>query len=142
MKKYKLSEAIAKLEENPKLEFTSDGATLYIDQSAGFGYVEVKFDEVLGLENWNGNIYFDMEWTLIPQPVSFMEVLKSTKAVRVEHKSVTNIPASKLEINTIQRMNNGEYVLLDDLMYYLSYKFEPEELRDILLNGKWYIEED
>ncbi len=84
-----------------------------------------------------------MEWTLVPQPVSFMDVVNSKKLVRVEHCYVDSFGSCNEENNElIEKMIEGEFIEFDRLIYIISNSSNAEELRDILLNGKWYIEED
>jgi hypothetical protein len=65
----------------------------------------------------------------IQQPVSFMEVVNSDKYCKVEHEI--------LKDNTLVK----DYSKFDIIMYELSETYESDELRKIILEGKWYIEE-
>lgn len=69
--------------------------------------------------------------TFIPiqKSVSFMEVVESEKECRVEHKLTVNY-----------RLYN-EFNSFQDVMYILSVDFKSEQLREIITEGKWYIEE-
>lgn len=70
--------------------------------------------------------------TFIPiqQPVSFMEIVNSDNNFRVEHKL--------LEENNIKFEH---YVSFSKLFEVLSKKLVSEELKKVIKEGKWYIEE-
>ena len=67
----------------------------------------------------------NQKWEEMPQPVSFMEAIKSKKKIRVEHPLL-----------------NTEYFVLDDILDKLCRTFLNKDIIDILTNGKWYIKED
>lgn len=131
MKTYELDEAIKMLKENPKLSFQTqtmgDKSILYRDKEG-----------VLRCENkrnrTESHIYFNEKWELIQQPISFMEAVKSEKRVKLEHVILTKL--TKCRETTLK-----EYKSLPDLMYLLGRELLSEELREVILNGKWYIEE-
>jgi hypothetical protein len=139
MKKYKTWEVIKMLTENNKLKFrTVDNYTL---ANNGYGLLQAYSNAGKQID-WSGNIQLKDEWTLVQQPVSFMEVLKSTKAIRVEDEFINTLEANECDKEFLDDLLRGEFKTLDDLLYYLSFYADEKELRDILLNGKWYIEED
>lgn len=131
MKKYKLWEVFKMLSENPRLTFRliTDRATekeqLYASEN-GFILEDYKKDSI----GFNNTLYIDDEWTLVQQPVSFMEAIKA--------------------------FHNGEtiYCIVDEGKYIYTPK-EPEEYHITtitdehgdglsskeILEGKWYIED-
>lgn len=62
----------------------------------------------------------------VEKPVSFDDVLKSDKKCRVEHDLV---------------ISTKEYEDFDILIADISNVRDAQELKDIMLNGKWYLEE-
>lgn len=72
---------------------------------------------------------FKAEWVEVRQAVSFMEAVESGRKLKVEHESI----------------GGGEYFkkfdFLDDLIYELADIFSSNEIRQIILNGKWYVED-
>jgi hypothetical protein len=100
-------------------------------------FYSAKIHYPVELEAW-----LKEEWVEVKKPVSFMEVLKSTKAVRVEHEFITNLAPSQSDEWFFKDLLDGNFFDIDNLIYYISEYADAEPLRDILLNGKWYIEED
>jgi len=86
--------------------------------------------------------WLKQEWVEVPQPVSFIEAVKSTKAIRVEHEFITNLEPSSSDKLFFNNLINGKFFNINDLIYTISEYADAEELRGILLNGRWYIEED
>lgn len=70
----------------------------------------------------------DWEWEEIKEPVSFMEAVESGKLLKVNHEII-------VKTKYLETFN-----LLDGLINELSRDFSHSEMRDIILNGKWYIE--
>lgn len=79
---------------------------------------------------------FLMDTTFIPiqQPVSFMEVVKSDKKCKVEHK-LMNCHFDEYSFNL------KGYKFFSNVMETLGDVHTSRELRKIILEGKWYIEE-
>jgi len=134
MKTYKTWEVIKMLSENPKLKFRLVIQKVGIDlkdtflQSAGNGYLTIIEREVE--KTAEGNIGLDDEWTLIQEPVPFMEAIKALN----EGKGVyCKIDSGKLYYKSGTSLN-GYYAVLDEFGGPISTKE--------ILKGKWYIEED
>ncbi|GAA0115248.1 hypothetical protein [Clostridium senegalense] len=77
-------------------------------------------------ENRKSIGFRDTIFKLIKQPVTFEEVLNSEKRCKVEHELLHE---------------QFEYQPLDNLMYYLSYSYYENDFKQILKEGKWYLED-
>ena len=121
----KLWEMIKELMENPNEEFVS---VRYGDELTA-----TIVDSFVFFRNADGSLVgcvaSDREWTKVKSPVSFMEAVKAQKPIRVEH-DIVGID-EKL----------GEYRELDFFLEYLVGNWYECEVRDVLLNGKFYIED-
>lgn len=73
----KLSEAIAKLEENPKLKFT-DGATVIWANEIGF--LAGRFGK--NKPSLDDNVDINAQWQQVQEPVDFMTAVNSGKRIR------------------------------------------------------------
>ncbi|APM40578.1 hypothetical protein [Clostridium kluyveri] len=130
---YSLSEAIQMLEKNRKLEFKQ-----YTDVD---GVVFLKLNDRGWLVSRNAHgdeIIIDIEgkWELVQKPVTFMEALESGKWVKVEHEIIQ--PERFLSDYGDTTYWNS----IDRLLYILSNSLGAAELREVILEGKWYIKED
>lgn len=65
------------------------------------------------------------------KPVTFIDVLRSNKKVMIKHQDIDG------ELSYMSETYNE----IDDVMYNISNYFTAEGVREILLNGKWYIED-
>jgi hypothetical protein len=81
----------------------------------------------------------DAVFKKIQQPVSFMEVVNSNKKCRVEHTFIDNY--SMCDNSLIRSMYKKEYVGLGIVLEGLSKFYNSICLKEIIKNGKWYIEE-
>lgn len=75
----------------------------------------------------------NLEFERVQEPLDFKEMIQKlsktgSKNIRVEHK--------------LYNLTKNHYCTLSDLMSSLGNTFYSEELTDIFLNGKWYLEED
>lgn len=140
MKKYKGWE-IAKLISEGKLE----GRKIEWVSNSGSGNLPymVSKDAIwdIGYEREAGNSLLtdaNSEYIIPQVPVSFMDCVASEGWVRVEHE-LTN----KIIVNGryYKEFKNGEHIPFERLMFYLSLCLEGEELRTIIEEGKWYLEE-
>ncbi|MDF2800812.1 MAG: hypothetical protein K0S61_715 [Anaerocolumna sp.] len=139
MKKYKTWEVVKMLTETNNLIFkTVDNYRL---SSNKYGLLKAYSNTGKEIE-WSGNINLEDAWTLVQEPVSFIEAVKSTKAVRVEHEFITKLEPSSSDKRFFNDLINGKFFDIDNLIYNVSEYADAEPLRDILLNGKWYVEED
>lgn len=114
---------IKELTENPNKKFRLKGEEniVYTDNIFEDGKIELKDVDFITIYD---------EWEEVKEPVTFMEVLQSkSPKVRVEH--------SRLDHKEYDFVNN--YYLFDKIIRILASEFSYN-LKDILLNGKWYIE--
>ena len=115
-------EMIKELSKNPKKKFKrkTDG-------------LEIR--NMCGRFNWEPGYTFlgvNDEWEEIKEPVDFMTAIKSGKKIRVEHEFVDG---------ALERLST-EYHYLDEILYVLGiYINSDDDIRNIALNGKWYIED-
>ena len=121
MKTYKTGEMIIKLEENPQKEFirTRDGLVIRTDEK---GYLVWE-----GGHNW---INLGDEWEEVKKPVDFITAVKSGKHVGVEYSAGVEYRGVKY----------GE-MSLPDLFYELQQDYSDKTIRQMILNGKWYIKD-
>ena len=80
----------------------------------------------------------DNEYIIPQEPVSFMDCVNSDKLVRVEHELTNNLHSV---LFYYKEFKNGEYIPFGHLMFYLSSDLNGEELRTVIKEGKWYLEE-
>jgi hypothetical protein len=134
MKKYKTYEAIQMLSENKDLRFTMMNSDkirfeMFLDEE---GFLAV--DANSAIRSFEGNVRVDDEWTLIKQPVSFMEAIKSYsdgKNIYVEIK------------DTIINYSPNEDENFNDSYGYAMYDTDDNTITTAeILNGKWYIGEE
>lgn len=72
-------------------------------------------------------MYVHMKFIKVQEPVSFMDVINSNKLCRVEYE------------NCDTQTNEG-FQCLDSLLHFLSSKYPPSTLREIIKDGRWYLE--
>ncbi|WP_160687488.1 hypothetical protein [Clostridium sp. C2-6-12] len=82
------------------------------------------------------------------KPVSFMEVINSDEKCRVEHSKVDEILTNKeisfddnIIAENFAKMKKNEYIDLDNIMLVLSRYIGDKYLRQVIKEGKWYLEE-
>ena len=122
MKTYKTWEMIKEIIENPKKKYRPVNDT--------DGYVEFKNNQLV----WNGRGQRgqvmivtetdENEWEEVKEPVDFITAVKSGKHV-----------GYKYERGEIQKMS------LPNLFYELQRDYSDKTIRQMILNGKWYIED-
>jgi hypothetical protein len=66
------------------------------------------------------------------EPVTFIDALRSSKKVMIKHQDLDG------ELSYMSETYND----IDDVMYNISNYFTAEGVREILLNGEWYIENE
>lgn len=137
MKTYKTWEVIKILTENPKLEFeiinsqpSKNKGKLFVSRT---GYLRIVWDINSDLKGIDGNITLNDKWILIQQPTSFVKVLKSEKRVKVEHEIMLGLIPLEPRLKDYERFSM--------LMMFLSKHLASDKLKEVILNGKWYIEE-
>ena len=84
--------------------------------------------------------YLGMKWKLVQKPVSFMEAVASGKFIKAEHDNLNILYGS----NNLKeyRINSNKYYHLGYLLKIISMHFADEQLRAILTEGKFYIQEE
>lgn len=116
-------EMIKELTENPEKIFKNQ-----------YG-VEIRVlpdnDLFFGGEIGHNFIGITDEWEEVKDPVTFIDALKSGKRVMIKHQDLDG------ELSYMSEIYNE----IDDVMYNISNYFTAEGVREILLNGKWYIED-
>lgn len=65
---------------------------------------------------------------VIQKPVTFEEVLNSDKKFRVEHYKTNVLPIFK------------DFIEIDSFLFYISQYFVSEDIKQIIKEGKWYLE--
>lgn len=113
---------IKEIIENPKKKYRPVNG---ID-----GYVEFKNNQLV----WNGQGQFgqvmivtetdENEWEEVKEPVDFITAIKSGKCVGVEYSGA-----------------KYEEMSLPNLFYELQQDYSDKIIRQMILNGKWYIED-
>ncbi|MGL4358590.1 MAG: hypothetical protein ACRCSY_07835 [Cetobacterium sp.] len=86
-----------------------------------------------------------LDFEFIQQPVTFKEVLNSDKKCRVEHeliKRLFRVCESTEEVITknVFGLIDGKWLYLHDLLIALSWKLDNKELKNVIKEGKWYLE--
>ncbi len=100
----------------------------------------VKFKEYSDVEKASKTL-INAKFIPIQQLVSFMEVVNSNKKCRVEHKYVEEIRAvTDLQDFYINEFRNNDCIPLNYLMHILCYHTSQEDLKEIIKEGKWYLE--
>lgn len=124
-------EMIKELTENPNKKFYVVGSKHLIAR-VNFETNKIEFVNTsvkapyIGIEPT-----IDWDWKEVKEPVGFMEAVESGKKVRVEHDFIHD-DTSRLK---------EEYVLLDVMLWVLGENLGPRSVQDIIMNGKFYIED-
>lgn len=86
-----------------------------------------------------GDYSLSISFVIVQKPVSFMEVVNSNKKCRVEHSFIDNY--SMCDNSLIKSMYKKEYMGLGLILEGLSKFYNSVCLKEIIKNGRWYIEE-
>lgn len=139
MKKYKTWEVIKMLEFDNLLEFKCGG-----------GVINYK-NRVIEWEDNEPLIFNDVtqtyKWELVKRAVTFEEVLNSGRKCRVEHELMDALTedeccTSEALIKSINKdICEGKYLLFGSLFLVLSWRFVTDEVKKIIKEGKWYLED-
>lgn len=130
MKTYKTWEVIKMITENPNLKFknkNSDTRYTKIIKCSKNGYIAM--DNTSRNNQIIGNIMFNEEWMLIQEPVSFIEAIESGKKIKVEHELTKCLCISE------------DYYSVHNILYILGSVLKDINIRAVLREGKFYIEE-
>ncbi len=132
-------EMIKELTENPEKEFASRAVGIFAEQKAymiidEYGEPTIR---IVNVETGNSirSHHISREWgeiKEIKEPVSFMEAIESSKRIMVRHELIKSEYVKEL---------SEKYHMMPIIMYKLSGEFSTKGLSDIILNGKWYIED-
>lgn len=114
-------EMIKELTENPEKKFIRKGDPLEISVD-GLNY--------LRWESGHDYINLEHEWKEVKKPVSFMEVVRACKNEYI----AIGLSCEKYDIEFARWT-------LDAVLYDLAENYEDGDLAEIILNGKWYIED-
>ncbi len=131
MVKVKTWEMIKELTENPEKEFVQKynkklHVFMTVDGEVFYGIDGDGQTKPLVLDNW-----LKQEWEEVKEPVTFIDALRSDKKVMIKHQ----------DLDGELRYMSETYNDIDDVMYNISSYFTAEGVREILLNGEWYIED-
>lgn len=94
----------------------SDGLMIEITEDGALKY-KSSCPEIINIHD---------EWEEVKEPVSFLEAVESRKEIKVEHYPTVE---SNLDC----------YMYLDDFLYELGCNYTSDQVRDIILNGEFYI---
>lgn len=117
-------EMIKELTENPEKKFVNILGHI-VEHSKTKGIV---FSRPKGLTCINLN---DKWEEVVEKPVSFMEAVESGKKIQVEHDFIDD------DIDYL----GEKYASLDVLLWELGEKLSDDEVQDVIMNGKFYIED-
>lgn len=151
-KRYTLVEMIEKFKENNKLKFKDlDGNVVislrYFDTALMFEF-EKPTDNVSYVTMPIDNCY-----ELIEEPVTFKEVLNSDKRCRIEHelikkgfKELEELDNDTLSLppwvdTALNHIKEDEYTCFMWIITGLPWILNGSDLREVIKNGKWYLEE-
>ena len=116
-------EMIKELIETPEKKFVNT-----------FGHV-VKHSKTKGLvfsrPKSLTHISLNDEWEEVKEPISFMRAVESGKRIKVEHDFIDG------DIDYL----GEKYVFLDILLWELGEKLSDDGVRDVIMDGKFYIED-
>ena len=126
MKTYKTWEVIKMITENPKLKFRTYCSDVFKDEN---GYI--VFENIDCIDGFDGNFKGNEEWILVQEPVSFMEAVQSGKKIKVEHEAIKHF----------ELKCTSEYLTLFVVVEELAKNLDSISLREIITEGKFYIEE-
>ncbi|NME63820.1 hypothetical protein HF846_04290 [Clostridium cadaveris] len=125
MKTYKTWEVYKMLTENPTLKFKDEFGYCLMVVGKEFVMKDEEEDEDVVHNN------IDDKWTLVQNPVDFMTAVKSGKKIKVEHEAIKHF----------ELKCTSEYLTLFVVVEELGKNLDSISLREILTEGKFYIEE-
>lgn len=125
MKEYTFEEVISNIKQCETYKCTSD---IYIVKTIYRDEIGLKFNDYQPLDCCGTN---DIQrFIKVETPVSFNDVLNSDKKCRIEHDLIDNDEYSK------------NYHELDNLMNVMSKWYTSEELKTVIKEGRWFLEQN
>ena len=94
---------------------------------------------------------FGMDFKKVNKPVSFQDVLNSDKKCKVEHELIDRCIKNMSVCYTygvdyletaISDIKTDNYMYLDSLMSGLGLALSNQRLKEVINDGKWYLEEE
>lgn len=132
MRKYETWEVVKLLTENHNLKFQTSGwdmtyltvieNKIALADKNGFWDVQERKASRFDVSNY---LTLDNKWTLLQEPVSFIQAVESDRPVRVVHKEIKNFE---------------DYISMPQLLSILVSAYSQHVVKNVILNGKWYIE--
>lgn len=116
-------EMIKELTENPNKKFVNAFGHI-VEHSKPKGIVFSKPKSLT-------HISLNDEWEEIKEPVSFIKAVESGKKIKVEHDFIDG------DIDYLEE----NYVSLDEMFWELGENLSGDGVRDVITNGKFYIED-
>lgn len=140
MKTYKTWEVIKELTENPGKEFETidyHGKRLVALNVEEFKFSNKTSNDAIVTKKFNGSVELltlndfmkNRKWKEVRKPVTFIEAVKAVKGG--SRVGLVYYPF-RMEFHKWE---------LRDLLVEIGQDYEDEELVEIILNGKWYIED-
>jgi hypothetical protein len=130
MKEYSFEEVIVNIKEGETFVCTDDTYK-----------VKIITRDIIGLKFNNDEpmsycgINYLQRFVKVETPVSFMEVINYDSKCRVEHELI-----DKIMNDEENNFNFNEYMEIDEVLFQMTNKYGASETREILSNGKWYLE--
>ncbi|WP_243187077.1 hypothetical protein [Clostridium botulinum] len=94
------------------------------------------------------SIFAEEMWTLVEEPVSLMEMLNSDGKCRVEHELIDKnlqdeiSTTDEITLKDYENLKANKYMPLHNLMSVLPWILNSQNFKEVIKNGKWYLEED
>lgn len=121
-----IADVIQNILRNNYLEYESEGWVIYWDSE--LERISMRgFNCITGTPLVINRNMIDKCWVRRQNAVSFMGVVQSGAKFRFEYR-------------TINSWEDLGYFNLTDFFFYLAEEYEEETIREILINGKFYIE--
>lgn len=144
MVEYEIWEVLKALKKDNTLQFSNNLMTIGLNE---LKILEVKssiFDEKT-LDKHLSLAPTAVKWTLVKQPVSFEQALKSDKHCKLEHEYIKNkyIGANDSDLidDLVSDLKNGRYLSMKDILIALGWITSESEFKKILEEGKFYLED-
>lgn len=144
MKMYSLQEVL----ETENVDFkTKSGTVVYAEK----GQLYIKLQVVMSQVKWACPLnreWLNTKFIKAQESVNFTEVINSSRKCKVEHKNVTTILENKditfdkhMIAESFRAMQKDEYLDFDSVMLVLSRFLGARLLKQVITDGKWYLEE-